>query len=472
MMNHPITFILSAVKALKAFEREILRWRSLSRALARGALRMTIVVLVTAPACGLLDTEQPNIIDPDAIGSPEGAQALALGALADFAFVKDGDGTQFDDGLILAGGLLADEFIHSTTPPSQQEVDQRTTANINPTLSDVYRNLHKARRGAEVAAAALRQFSLTPDDTPDIAEMQSIAGFTYLYFGETFCSGVPFSRVSGDSLIFGGPETTQQMFDRAVGWFDAALAEPGLSGDDGTITSLAAVGRGRALLNKGLFAEAAAAVAGVPTEFVYATEHAESPLRLQNAIWSYTNQGLWSVADNEGGAGLPYRTAADPRVPYTDTEDTGLDLITPQFNLDKYPEPSSDVPVADGIEARLIEAEAQLQADDLAGMTTTLNDLRLAFPDLGLAGDLTEPAGRNEGVDLLFAERAFWLYATGHRLGDMRRLMRPPYSRAEDAVFPTGAYHKQGTYGSDVNLPLPIEEENNPSALGCLDRNP
>jgi hypothetical protein len=445
------------------------------RSLRAGAL----LTLIPLGACGLLDTDQPNIIDPGEINSPEGAQALREGAIADFGFAKDGDGTQFEDGLILAGGLLADEFIHSTTPPSQQEVDQRTTALINPTLSDAYRNLHKARRGLETAAAALRQFLVAPDETPDIAEVQGLAGFTYLYFGEDFCSGVPFSRVSGDSLIFGVPETTTQMFERGLGLFDAALAEPGLSEDDGTITNLAAVGRGRALVDLGRFAEAALAVAGVPTEFVYATEHAESPLRLQNAIWSYTNQGLWSVADLEGGVGLPYFTAQDPRVPADTLDedgdeiaDTGLDLITTQINLLKYPDAAADVPVADGVEARLIEAEAQLQANDLAGMTTTLNDLRLAFPDLELAGDLGEPSTQTEGVDLLFAERAFWLYATGHRLGDMRRLIRQ-YGRAEDTVFPNGAYHKGGSYGSDVNLPIPIEEQNNPNARGgCLDRNP
>jgi hypothetical protein len=443
-----------------------------------------LLALLPLGACGLLDTDQPNIIDPGEINSPEGAQALRLGAIADFAFAKDGDGTQFEDGLILASGLLADEFIHSTTPPSQQEVDQRTTALINPTLSDVYRNLHQARRGLEIAAAALRQFLVAPDDTPDIAEMLSLAGFTYVYFGETFCSGVPFSRVSGDSLIFGTPETTTQIFERALASFDAALAEPGLSADDGTITSLAEVGRGRALLNLGRFAEAAAAVAAVTPEFVYATEHAESPLRIQNAIWSYSTQGLWSVADGEGGVGLPYFSAQDSRVPADTVDDdgdgvadTGPDLITTQVNLFKYADASADVSVADGIEARLIEAESQLQATDLSGMTTTLNDLRAAFPDLAL-DPLTEPGTQSEGVDLLFTERAFWLYATGHRLGDMRRLIRPVglggYGRAENTVFPNGAYHKGSgsIYGSDVNFPIPIEEQNNPNSTGCLDRNP
>jgi len=315
----------------------------------------------------------------------------------------------------------------------------------------------------------LRQFSPTADSTTDIAEMQTLAGYTYVFFAEDFCSGVPFSRVSGDTLIFGVPETTTQMLDTALSRFDSAAAQPGLAFDDGSITNLMAVGRGRALVDLGQFAEAAAAVQAVPTEFVYATEHADSPTRLQNAIWSYTNGSLWSVADSEGNVGLPYRTAADPRVPYTDFEDTGLDLITAQFSLDKYPDASAPVPLADGVEARLIEAEAQLQAGNRSGMTTTLNDLRQAFPDFGL-GNLGTPGTQSEAVDLLFSERAFWLFATGHRLGDMRRLVRQ-YGRSPDTVFPTGAYHKGGIYGSDVNLPIPIEEQNNPKSSGCLDRN-
>ena len=115
---------------------------------------------------------------------------------------------------------------------------------------------------------------------------------------------------------------------------------------------------------------------------------------------------------------------------------------------------------ADGVEARLIEAEAQLQASNLSGMTTTLNDLRDAFPDLGL-GTLAQPATQDAGVDLLFAERAFWLYGTAHRLGDMRRLVRK-YLRSVDTVFPVGDYLRGGSYGDLVNFPVPVSEETNP----------
>lgn len=423
--------------------------------------------------CGLLDTNQPNIVDPGNLDSPEGAAAKRIGAIADFAFAQDGDGTQFEDGHILLSGLMSDEFVLSTTPPTEQEIDQRRVFELNSTLADLFHNLHRARVAAEDAAVALREFRADADSVSGIGEMLSLAGFTYIYFGESFCSGVPFSRVEGEQLIFGLPQTTAQTFQTAVARFDAALAEPGTAADP-DIGFLAQVGKGRALLNLGDFTGAAAAVAGVPTEFQFVTEHAESPLRLQNAIFSYSVGGLWSVSDVEGGVGLPFRTAADPRVPYTDEGDVGLDGSTPQFTLDKYLEASAPVVLADGVEARLIEAEAQLQASDLAGMTTTLNGIRQTFPDLGLV-DLAQPGTQAEGVDLVFAERAFWMFATGHRLGDMRRLLRPipiGYGRLVDSVFPTGPYIKGGAYGPDVNLPIPIEERNNPNSQGCLDRNP
>jgi hypothetical protein len=72
----------------------------------------------------------------------------------------------------------------------------------------------------------------------------------------------------------------------------------------------------------------------------------------------------------------------------------------------------------------------------------------------------------------MFKERAYWLYLTSHRLGDMRRLTRPTtatapditgYGRGIESVFPTGAYHKSGLYGTDANSPIPQAEDNNPN---------
>ncbi len=428
---------------------------------------LLVAALAVSAGCGLLDTDQPNIVEPDDVESEAGALARRDGAISDFAFAQDGDGTLFEDGHILLSGLMADEFMLSTTPPTEQEVDQRRVFENNGTVYDMFHNLHRARAATEAAATALRDLRAEPDADNFIGEMLSLAGFTYLYFGESFCSGVPFSRLEGDQIVYGEPQTTDEMFQTAVARFDAALAEPGVvAEEEPQITYLAAVGKGRALLDRGLFADAAAAVAGVPTEFQYLTEHADSPLRLQNAIYSYSIGWLWSVSDLEGDVGLPFRTAEDPRVPFFDEESAGLDNTTPQFTLLKYPDFSASVVVADGIEARLIEAEAALQGADLGGMTTILNDLRAGqgLDPLGV------PGSQDEGVDLLFSERAFWMFATGHRLGDMRRLIRQ-YGRSADQVFPSGVYLKGGNYGDDVNLPLPQEEGNNPNFAGCIDRN-
>ena len=368
--------------------------------------------------------------------------------------------------LALLTGLMADEFVLSTTPPGEQEFDQRKLSTANVGIDSLFLLTHRVRAEAEDAAAALQRLVPDPDTVTGIPEMLTVAGYTYISFGEDFCSGVPFSRVDGDTIVFGAPETTEQVFGRAIARFDSALAHPAITED---IANLAAVGKARALLNLDSVPQAAAAVAAVPTEFQYVTEHAESPQRLRNAIFAYGNDFLWSLSDFEGEVGLGYRTAEDPRVPFDDPEDVGLDGTTPQFILTKYPDATASVVVADGIEARLIEAELQLQNANYSGMTTTLNDLRQGA-DIGLA-NLGVPASATAAQDQLFSERAFWLFATGHRLGDMRRLIRQ-YDRTADEVFPTGTYIKGGAYGTDVNLPIPRSEHNNPGAQdGCLDRN-
>jgi hypothetical protein len=142
--------------------------------------------------------------------------------------------------------------------------------------------------------------------------------------------------------------------------------------------------------------------------------------------------------------------------------------------------------VANGIEARLIEAEAALRANPSSPQwLTILNTLRTSGAD-GMSGlaTLSDPGATLTGatataarVELLFQERAYWLFLTGHRQGDLRRLLRQ-YSqyapfRSEQLVYPTGVYTAPGTgrYGSDVNIPIPITEYANPDYHGCLDRN-
>jgi hypothetical protein len=429
----------------------------------RHAFTLTALLAVTV-GCGLLDTDL-DVIEPGDLESEAGARSKYIGAISEFTFAKDGDGNGAADGQVQLSGLMSDEFNLSTTPPTQQEVDQRNVNINNVTVTATYFQLHRARSTAEDAARSLQTFLADPDNAPEIPEMLSLSGYTFVYFAETFCSGVPISHFEGDSLVLGVSIPRDATLDTAIARFDSALAHPGI-GADPNIEYLARIGRARALLNQGLFAQAGAEAALVPTEFSYVTEHAESPFILQNTVFTNGDGGLYSLADLEGGNGLPYRTADDQdRVPFFDTGDVGLDGSTPQFNLLKYPDPAASIPVADGIEARLIEAEAAYQAGAFGNMITFLNDLR----DLVGLPNVADPGTTAGRVDLLFSERGFWLIATGHRLGDMRRLIRQ-YGRAEATVFPIGPYLKGGQYGTDVNIPIPIEEQNNPNFQGCIDR--
>jgi hypothetical protein len=248
-------------------------------------------------------------------------------------------------------------------------------------------------------------------------------------------------------------------------------------------------------MNLGQYTAAAAAVAGVPTGFTYNTTHTLALGRQQNGVFVFLSQSeRFTVVDVDGGNGLNFRTAMDPRVPWarTPASDVGFDNATPQYDQGKYASETASLAIATGIEARLIEAEAALKAGNPGTWLTTLNALRaqtVGIPTVYPAGfpapsafpaltPLADPGSAAAREDLMFRERAFWLYLSSHRVGDLRRLIRQ-YGRTA-AIFPGGggaAYiingnNKGGVFGSEVNLPIPFDETNNPEFTACLDRNP
>ncbi|MDP9348817.1 MAG: RagB/SusD family nutrient uptake outer membrane protein [Gemmatimonadota bacterium] len=447
-------------------------------------LRPLLGTVLALPLVGCdLDTVL-EVQDPDVAGTGQVEQVTALpsvfgGVVGQFQLAYSG--SAFTEGQILTSGLLADEYVHSGTFPTRSEVDRRRIGVENATTQGVFRNLHRARRSAEAAEPLFVQNA--PND-PRRSEVLSLGGYTYIFFGENYCSGVPFSQfVSATQQEFGPPQTTEQMLNTALQRFDRALQVATAANDTGTI-NLARIGRGRALLNLGRYEEAAAAVRDVPTDYAYFILHSANSTAQTNGEWSFVNsQERWSVAEREGGNGLNYRSANDPRVQWAPDpgDGRGFDRSTPQFYQFKYPDRAAPVPLADGNEARLIEAEVAMRNGNIAGSIQILNALRARAGVSATTGQPLLPAlsatglTQNQGIDLVFRERAFWMWQTSHRLGDLRRLARTRlggYGRGTEAVFPTGAYFKGGTYGSDVNLPVSVDELNNPEFRQCIDRLP
>jgi hypothetical protein len=81
-----------------------------------------------------------------------------------------------------------------------------------------------------------------------------------------------------------------------------------------------------------------------------------------------------------------------------------------------------------------------------------------------------DPGTADARLNLLFREKAFWTFSRGQRLGDLRRLIRQ-YGRTPANTFPEGEHYRGGTYGPDVNLPVPQDEQNNPNFVQCTNRN-
>jgi len=423
------------------------------KTLHRIGFALAVSVWLPLGACNdLVKVDSPDVIDPGKLGDANGAAALRAGAIGDFAFAVDGDGGG-TEGQSLVSGLLSDEYRNSDTFGTRQEVDQRAIQPANTTLTGVFRLIHRARLGAERAALALTATAPDPTTDPRIAEMWNLAGFSYVIIGENYCSGVPFPAEGETSAP---PIPTSAIFDAAIVRFDKAIAN---FGGDSTRLWTALVGKARALLDQNQPAGAAALLTTVPDGFTHVIEHSIATGREQNGVYVFNALSKrWSMSDLEGTTGLPYLTANDPRVPYV-ANGVGFDAVTPLFVLLKYTDYADPTVLASGVEARLIEAEAALVGGDNAGWLAKLNALRTTVPGLAPLADPGTAAGR---VDMTFSERAFWLYATGHRLGDLRRLVRQ-YGRGAETVFPTGTFFKGGVYGTDVNLPVPTDEQNNPA---------
>jgi hypothetical protein len=453
----------------------------MGRRLLRSVVAVCAATLLTA-GCGnvtdtLLEATDPDLINPGDVKSREGALALAYGTLDRFSETTAGAESTW-----LFGGLLADEWSTSSTFVQNDETDQRSIQENNSSITNMFRMLARVRTSAIQAIKGLREFA--PDEESLLAEMYFARGFVELQLASDFCNGIPLSDASEAEPIYGEPLSVDDVFGVAIASFDSALAiVQGVTGSDATeIRRAALVGKARALVGRDQIAQAAALVppSTLPTSFAY--QHEFDVNANTNTIWA---QGLsakrYSVADSVEGNGrnilvenaIPFGSAKDPRLPVVDTKRAGQDGQTFTRTTTLY-DRFTPVDVVNGIDARLIEAEAALRAGNPAGMLAILNALRADPPQLGEVEPasmppLTDPGTEAGRVNLLFREKAFWTFSRGQRLGDMRRLVRQ-YDRAPEDVFPVGTHYKGGTYGNDVNLPVVTDERNNPNFQGCTDR--
>ena len=447
----------------------------------------TAAVLAAFAACSsvtdsLLDAEDPDLILPDNARSPAGAVAVANGALGRLRNITAGSESTW-----MFGGLLVDEWGTSSTFIQNDETDWRKILDNNSQVQGMLRRLYLTRTAATQGAALLNEFDKAR--TALRGEMFFARGFAELQLASDFCNGIPLSDGSTETPVYTAPLPVATVFTAAAASFDSALlVATGTDAQSVLIQRAARVGKARAQLGNNQFAAAAATVAGIPTSFRYQSTF--SLTTSDNIIWNQgTSAKRYSVADNlEGNSrnlvvknAIPFFSARDPRLPVTDTRTVGQDGGTFVRTTTLYDRLTA-IDVVNGIDARLIEAEAALRGGNATQWLAILNGLRTGTDRVTSVGTvtlaanalapLTMPATDTARVSLHFYEKAFWTFSRGQRLGDMRRLVRQ-FGRAPDDVYPVGIHYKTSRYGDDVVLPVTVDESTNPNLNGapaCLDR--
>jgi hypothetical protein len=492
---------------------------------------------------------------------------------------------------IVDAGLLTDELESLNTGASVGV--QLQTAGVTDPLDErilpegfsygsSYANLGKARGFANQALGALAAYDTAAADmnTAKIlrGELYAFEGYAEIMLADLYCSGVPLSTLDFQQNFTYAPSSTgKQVYQDALAKFDTALT---LASASDSVVHLAQVGKGRVYLDLGQYAAAADDVSAVPDGFLYQLAASWQEGAGVNSNRIADNNA--TVSDREGENGLPFLSSGDPRT----TVDTvakagnifdGINLSVPLMFPTKYSAGLSGngyapITLASGVEARLIQAEAALQAGEAVTWIQQLNNLRTngnsstttryavnIFDTLWVTGCASDPAGCPDSVpastsyagftidsvftvtvtpgsdaynvcyndagstlqecddpyivvayskgvlstsksyeagtggvsglapltdpgtslaqvSLMFNERAYWLFFTGHRQGDLRRLLRQygQYFQVQNQVYPTGLYLAPGTgqYGADVTVPIDPAESANPLFHGCLDRKP
>ncbi|HEX8942998.1 MAG TPA: hypothetical protein VF785_07675, partial [Gemmatimonadaceae bacterium] len=428
----------------------------------------------------LLEAVNPTVIDPSSVQSAAGATAVRNGALSRLrTATADGESTW------MFGGLLVDEWATSSTFVQNQETDQRSIQLNNSTVTNELRALYRVITDANQAVVLLNKYKPTP--AADIAEMYFARGFAQFQLASDFCNGIPMSDGAGDQVTFGNPLPVKDVFNIAIASFDTALSiASGTDAASVAINRAARIAKARALLGVGLSnaPAAAALVTAIPTTYRY--DVTASLTGGFNTLWDQAaSQNRYTVGDSLQGNSrsivvknaVPFFSAHDPRVPaHYKIASNGKDTVKSQdgntfvIQVDSLWGQTSAVAVVAGLDARLIEAEAALQAGNAAGMMSILNALRatpyqITAPSPTASGThpgwttpvmpaLADPGTQAGRVALLFREKAFWQFGRGHRLGDLRRLIRD-YGRAADGsdTYPVGVHFQGGNYGADLNLP-------------------
>lgn len=402
-------------------------------------LAAATLVLATGACTSLIEVDAPSRVAADKLDDPSNASLLVNSVGADYECALAG--------YIVAAGLVGNELEIGSTGIAVKEYDKR---DFNPSASlystaactglGVYKPLQTARFQGDNTTRLLEGWSDTEVANRQqlIATASAYAGYSLLLLGESMCS----------AAIDVGPEITPaQMFQEAEARFTKALTAAQGNAD---LTNWARVGRARARLRQGNASAAATDAQSVPVGFVKTATYSTEVPRRENLVWVNGQRARLFVID-PSYRGLTFNGTADPRVNVVPGPVAmASDGVTPLWITNKYASASASIPLATGLEARLIVAEA-------AGGQTAVDIINELHDLVGLPHfSSSDPAAIQAQ---LVEERRRTFFLEGHHLGDVRQY-NIPLTPAPGVPFKDGG----GTYRDQKCFPLPDSERlNNPN---------
>ncbi len=449
------------------------------------AVCLSLIFTYGCSPFGIVDNVDPSTdtLDPQAIKNQEGVLALYKNTVLTLSRVVAGSSTNLsgiemgeDRSFVRSVAHVSDEAdykISTASIPAYSMLDVSTrNFNFDPLNGNTvyFDKLSRLRILAAETQAGFRRYGSLLSDTI-LGHSMAIEASSLIMLAELYCSGVPLSKLTqdGDFELTRG-YSTEEVYSFALAKLDSAST---LSRENARISGFIDLLRTRVLLGIGRIQDAARIANSIETSFRYSilyTKIAAIPTYSISGNY-YSKFVIASVLKTErignlkGLNGLPYSSGHDPRVNLPELSDSWAPFV-----------------MSSGLEARLAQAEAALEREDPSWLTI-LNELRTSCATNdncaspapagtgGISGldVLDDPGNDKARLDLLFDERAYWLFLRGFRQGDLRRRIRV-YGGSVSELYPIGLPEVGNVaYSGMVSLPVPKEEQRlNPKYRGCF----
>ncbi len=387
---------------------------------------LVAVALLAVSGCSF-DAVNPGAIEERALATEPALLGLVNGFIGDY-----------DDAFtykVLYSGLLSDEIRASGSWSWWHDADKLGFIDAEAPTGDLFNIPHylwrptqRARFLAEETYGRIQEHTESPQSSPLAAMSRLYSGMARLDLAQMFCY----------STVDGGPRIdTPEALDLAGKHLTEAITIATAAGVD-SIGRMAHLMRARVRLAKEDYAGAAEDASVVPAGFLWIAHYRNAPGET-NGMWFQINRRV------EGTVQEPFQNTGDPRVPVLNTGKKGADNVTPRFDQTKYPTEFVPMPLGTWQEARLIQAEAAIRANQTAVGVGFLNQVRAAVELPALDVSMSNA----DAMMAMRTERKLQLFLEGHRYSDMRRFNEFPANWQMTCV------------------PLPLAEtQNNPNLLG------